>query len=249
MPSTAIEPGFHNSLAIPQVVDAIKKGAFDYLAKPINAKELLIAIERAIEASELQGELSQRRTLQLVSNRAVRLIGTSKEVENLRLEIAKVGPSDTTLLIEGETGTGKEVLAREMHSASTRAEKSFVALNCGAISNELMESELFGHKRGAITGAQKDSPGKFRLAHRGTLLLDEVGELSSAAQVKLLRALEEFNAIAIGVWYTDFGARPAVLDGCKICSSGESGQSAGASGAIQRRNRRQSTSKSFVRPV
>jgi len=219
MPSTAIEPGFHNSLAIPQVVDAIKKGAFDYLAKPINAKELLIAIERAIEASELQGELSQRRTLQLVSNRAVRLIGTSKEVENLRLEIAKVGPSDTTLLIEGETGTGKEVLAREMHSASTRAEKPFVALNCGAISNELMESELFGHKRGAITGAQKDSPGKFRLAHRGTLLLDEVGELSSAAQVKLLRALGEFNAIAIGVWYTDFGARPAVLDGCKICSS------------------------------
>jgi len=184
--------------AVPQVVEAIKKGAFDYLAKPINAQELLVAIERAIEASELQGEVAQRRNLQLVSNRAVRLIGTSKEIENLRLEIAKVGPSDTTLLIEGETGTGKEVVAREMHSASTRAEKPFVALNCGAIPNELMESELFGHKRGAFTGAHKDSEGKFRLAHRGTLLLDEVGELSSTAQVKLLRALEERSFYPVG---------------------------------------------------
>ncbi len=183
---------------IPRVVESIRKGAFDYLAKPINSQELVLAIERAFESSEWRAELEQRRTLQMVSNGAIKLIGKSDSLENLRQEIAKVAPSDTTILVEGETGTGKELVAQAIHALSPRANKPFVVINCGAIPHDLIESELFGHKQGAFTGATKDSIGKFQLAHRGTLVLDEVAELSPPAQVKLLRVLEERQFYPVG---------------------------------------------------
>ncbi|MCH8021533.1 sigma-54-dependent Fis family transcriptional regulator [candidate division KSB1 bacterium] len=184
--------------SIPQVVESIKKGAFNYLTKPINAKHLLLSIEQAIESADMRGELEHRRKLQLDSGKALRIVGTSRQTEQIRKEISKVAKTDSTVLIEGETGTGKELVAQLIHAGSERAQEPCVVLNCGAIPANLVESELFGHKKGAFTGAHKDSEGKFRLAHRGTLLLDEIGELSSAAQVKLLRVLEEHSFYPVG---------------------------------------------------
>ncbi len=184
--------------SIPQVVESIKKGAFTYLTKPINAKQLTLSIEQAIESSELRGELEHRRKLQLDSGAALRIVGTSLHTEKIRKEISKVAKTDSTVLIEGETGTGKELVAQLIHAGSERAQEPCVVLNCGAIPANLVESELFGHKKGAFTGAIRDSLGKFRLVHRGTLVLDEISELSPEAQVKLLRVLEEQEFYPVG---------------------------------------------------
>jgi transcriptional regulator with PAS, ATPase and Fis domain len=126
------------------------------------------------------------------------IVGTSAGINKIRKEIHVVGNADATVLLEGETGTGKELVARALHAASPRASGPFVAINCGAIPKELMESELFGHQRGAFTGAQKDQIGKFQLADHGTLLLDEISELSAEAQTKLLRAVEEQEFYPVG---------------------------------------------------
>ena len=184
--------------SIPQVVESIKKGAFNYLTKPINAKHLILSIEQAIESSELRGELEHRRKLQLDSGKAFRIVGTSHHTEQIRKEISKVAKTDSTVLIEGETGTGKELVAQLIHAGSERAQEPCVVLNCGAIPANLVESEFFGHKKGAFTGAIRDSLGKFRLVHRGTLVLDEISELSPEAQVKLLRVLEEQEFYPVG---------------------------------------------------
>ncbi len=191
---------------IPKVVESIKLGAYDYLTKPIDAEELLLTIERALESSEMRRELEQRRKLQLAKNVEYRIVGASASIDKIRQEIQMVGKEDATILLEGETGTGKELVARALHAASPRASGPFVAINCGAIPKELMESELFGHQRGAFTGAQKDQLGKFQLAHRGTLLLDEISELSAEAQTKLLRAVEEQEFYPVG------GAEMAKVD-------------------------------------
>jgi len=183
---------------IPKVVESIKLGAYDYLTKPIDAEELLLTIEQALESSEMRRELEQRRKLQLAKNVEYKIVGTSAGIDKIRKEIEVVGKADATVLLEGETGTGKELVARALHAASPRASGPFVAINCGAIPKELMESELFGHQRGAFTGAQKDQLGKFQLAHHGTLLLDEISELSAEAQTKLLRAVEEQEFYPVG---------------------------------------------------
>lgn len=183
---------------IPKVVESIKHGAYDYLTKPIDAEELLLTIEQALESSEIRRELEQRRKLQLAKNVEYKIVGTSAGINKIRKEIQVVGKADATVLLEGETGTGKELVARALHAASPRASGPFVAINCGAIPKDLMESELFGHQRGAFTGAQKDQIGKFQLAHHGTLLLDEISELSAEAQTKLLRAVEEQEFYPVG---------------------------------------------------
>lgn len=183
---------------ISTVVESIKAGAFDYLTKPIREEELFVKIDQAFAASHLSLELTQRRELQQETNLKYRLIGTSAALEKIRQQIETVGVTDATVLIQGETGVGKEVVARMIHACSPRAEKPFVALNCGAIPKELLEAELFGYAKGAFTGAHTAKTGKFQLAHKGVLLLDEVGELSLDAQTKLLRVLAEGEFYPVG---------------------------------------------------
>jgi DNA-binding NtrC family response regulator len=183
---------------ISKVVEAIKAGAFDYLAKPLILEELYMRIDRALESSDMKSELDQRRRLQLAVNKDYKLLGQSPSMERIRSQIRVVGTSDSTVLIEGETGTGKELVAREIHTQSVRAAKPFVDINCGALPKEIMESELFGYKKGAFTGAYTDEPGKFKLAHGGTLLLDEISEMPADAQIKLLRVIEEREFYPVG---------------------------------------------------
>jgi DNA-binding NtrC family response regulator len=180
------------------VVQAKRLGATNYLTKPAQFDELHLAIENALEQASIRQEVKHRRDLQAEANRERTILGSSAEIEQVRREIATVGPTDATVLINGETGTGKELVARGIHTASDRANGSFVAVNCGAIPGDLFEAEFFGYRKGAFTGAQASSSGKFRLAHRGTLLLDEIGELPLEAQVKFLRALEEQEFYPVG---------------------------------------------------
>lgn len=183
---------------IPKVVESMKLGAYDFLTKEIDIEELMLTVSRCLEASELKRELEQRRELQLATNTEYPLVGASRALQKIRKEIQILADSGVTVLIEGETGTGKELVARAIHACSPRASSPFVGLNCGAIPKDLIESELFGYQKGAFTGAQKDKAGKFKLANRGTLLLDEIGELPLEAQVKLLRALEEQEFYPVG---------------------------------------------------
>jgi len=183
---------------VSKVVQAMRAGATNYLTKPCSFDELILAIENAVEQSAMREEVKRRRDLQVEANREKAILGTSVAIERVRREIATVAPTDATVLVVGETGTGKELVARALHAASPRASGPFVALNCGAIPGDLFEAEFFGYRKGAFTGAQSNSSGKLRLAHGGTLLLDEVGELPLEAQVKFLRALEEQEFYPVG---------------------------------------------------
>jgi two-component system, NtrC family, response regulator AtoC len=183
---------------IPFVVECIKLGAFDFFAKPVIPDQLVLSIEKAIESVELKREIHQLRNLQLSNNKEYKLIGTSPALEKIRKQIATVAGYDSPILVEGNTGTGKELIARTIHSASDRATGPFVAVNCGAIPKDLMESEFFGYKKGAFSGAYSSEIGKFALANRGTLVLDEISELPLESQTKLLRILEEKEFYPVG---------------------------------------------------
>ena len=183
---------------VSQVVQAMRAGATNYLTKPCSFDELMLAIDNAVEHSAMREEVKRRRDLQVEANRKRAILGTSAAIEHVRREIETVSPTDATVLVVGETGTGKELVARALHSASPRASGPFVAVNCGAIPGDLFEAEFFGYRKGAFTGAQSNSMGKLRLAHGGTLLLDEIGELPLEAQVKFLRALEEQEFYPVG---------------------------------------------------
>jgi len=174
-------------------VQAVRLGAYDVLEKPISLERLLILLRNASTALSLQAE--NRR---LTKPWADPIIGTSNAVKSLIAEIEKAGPSAARVLIQGEHGTGKELVARALHAASPRANKPFVAVNCSAIPEELIESELFGHEKGAFTGATQSRKGKFEEAHQGTLFLDEVADLSARAQTKLLRVLQEGEFMRVG---------------------------------------------------
>jgi DNA-binding NtrC family response regulator len=176
--------------AVPQAVEAVKLGAFDYLTKPFDDDQLFAAIDKALKFRKLEQENKSLRE-QLQDRRKVQVVGVSEPIREVMSLVEKIAPTDATVLITGESGTGKEVIARTIHAKSSRAEGPFIAVNCAAIPRELLESELFGHVKGAFTGAIKDKKGRFELAEGGTILLDEISELSTELQAKLLRALQE----------------------------------------------------------
>ena len=179
-------------------IAAMKEGAYDYLTKPFKVDEINAVIGRAMEKRALVAENAALREQVAGRVRMAQLLGRSKPMQLLFELIGKIASARTNVLITGESGTGKELVARALHTEGSRAGGAFVAVNCGAIPDELMESELFGHVKGAFTGAVSDRSGLFREAHGGTLFLDEIGELSLGLQVKLLRALQEKRVKPVG---------------------------------------------------
>ncbi|BCS55646.1 sigma-54 dependent transcriptional regulator [Geobacter sp. SVR] len=179
-------------------VAAMKAGAFDYITKPFNRDELRLTVQRALQFNGLAEE--NRRLKHELSDKADlrSMIGSSRAMEKVFELIRKVADTEASILITGESGTGKELVARSIHASSSRRDAPFIAVNCAAIPHNLLESELFGHTKGAFTGAVKNKPGKFQLAEGGTLFLDEVGELPLELQPKLLRALQEKEVEPIG---------------------------------------------------
>jgi DNA-binding NtrC family response regulator len=179
-------------------VEAIKKGAFDYITKPITADELLVVIEKALKFRNLEEEnIRLKKELQQTYGYD-NLVGTSNAIKNIYDLIEKVADTDGTVLISGASGTGKELIARAIHYNSSRCDRPLVVINCGAIPEELLESELFGHEKGAFTGAYKSRIGRFEMANGGTIFLDEIGEMSPSLQVKLLRVLQEKKFERVG---------------------------------------------------
>ena len=183
----------HGTIAT--AVDATQRGAFDFLEKPLDADRLLVTVRNAIERAELVGE--NHRLREVVSRRHA-MVGSSPALQATRDLIVKVAPTNARVLITGENGTGKELVARALHADSPRRERPFVEVNCAAIPSELIESELFGHVKGSFTGAFADRAGKFEQADGGTLFLDEVGDMALPAQAKLLRVLQEGVVTRIG---------------------------------------------------
>jgi len=177
-------------------VDAMRAGAYDFIEKPFKRDQLLMTVERALENRSLRAEVQ---TLRRRSKGVERTIVARSEAMMRVIEMAdRVAPTDATVLVTGETGTGKELIARRIHARSRRGDGPFVAVNCAAIPAELIESELFGHEKGAFTGAVRPRKGKFRQAEGGTLFLDEIGEMPMALQGKLLRALQEHLVDVVG---------------------------------------------------
>ncbi len=171
-------------------VDAIKAGAYDYLAKPYELDELRLVVARALERQQLVGEVRGLRERLAAEGEFGRMVGNSPAMRNLFRSAAQVAESDLAVMIRGESGTGKDLLAQEIHARSRRADRRFVALNCAALPETLVESELFGFEKGAFTGATTQRAGKFEQAHLGTLFLDEIGDMALGTQAKILRATE-----------------------------------------------------------
>lgn len=182
---------------IDTAVDAVKKGAFDYISKPPDLNRLLITIRNALDKSSLMAETKVlKRKIQKTKTQEI--IGESEGIEKIKQTIERVAPTDARVLITGPNGTGKELVARWLHDKSERNDKSLVEVNCAAIPAELIESELFGHEKGAFTSAMKQHIGKFEQANGGTLFLDEIGDMSLSAQAKVLRALQENRISRVG---------------------------------------------------
>ncbi len=191
--STLIMMSGHGN--IETAVDAVKNGAFDYLAKPIDLNRLLIAIRNALDKTTL---ITETKILKKKINKGYEMIGNSKALDTIREMIEKVAPTDARVLITGSNGSGKELVAREIHNKSNRANFPLIEVNCAAIPSELIESELFGHEKGAFTSAIATRKGKFELAEGGTIFLDEIGDMSLSAQAKVLRALQENKITRVG---------------------------------------------------
>jgi two-component system nitrogen regulation response regulator NtrX len=182
---------------IETAVSAVKKGAHDFIEKPLSLEKVVIAVERALEFQALKQENTELRA-RLDMRDIGGPMGASPVMVRLREQISRVAPLDTCVLITGENGTGKELAARALHHAGRRSGKALVAVNCAAIPDELIESELFGHEKGAFTGADGLRAGKFELAHQGTLFLDEIGDMSLKTQAKILRILQEKSFERVG---------------------------------------------------
>jgi|WetSurMetagenome_2_1015567.scaffolds.fasta_scaffold04178_5 two-component system, NtrC family, nitrogen regulation response regulator NtrX len=188
---------------IDTAVRATKMGAFDYVEKPLSLERIVVSVQNGLEFSRLQEE---SRFWQQKAARRSQLTGRSPTVESLRAEIQRAAPTNATVLITGENGTGKELVARLLHQLSRRSQRPMVEVNCAAIPEELIESELFGHEKGAFTGAHERRKGKFDSAHEGTLFLDEIGDMSLRTQAKILRIIQEQNFERVG------GSRPIQVD-------------------------------------
>lgn len=183
----------HNS--IENAIKATKLGAFDFIEKPIDREKLVISIRNAVEQSKLLQENTEIKKSLFDDGK---ILGKSKAIKHILDTIEKVGPLDTRVLISGDNGTGKELVARALHGKSARKNKPFIDVNCAAIPNELIESELFGHEKGSFTGAAQQRIGKFELANKGTIFLDEIGDMSLQAQAKVLRAIEDGKIERVG---------------------------------------------------
>ena len=180
---------------IETAVDAVKKGAFDYIAKPPDLNRLLITIRNALDKNNL---VKETKVLKRKVSKVQEIIGNSDAIKKIKETIEKVGATDARVLVTGENGTGKELVARWLHEKSNRSEGPIVEVNCAAIPAELIESELFGHEKGSFTSAIKQRIGKFEQANGGTLFLDEIGDMSLSAQAKVLRALQESKITRVG---------------------------------------------------
>jgi two-component system NtrC family response regulator len=191
---------------IDKAVEAMQKGAYSYILKPFDNERLILYVRKAIATYQVVKENRRLRDAVESQYQFGKIIGKSKPMRDVFETIQKVAPSNATILIEGESGTGKELVAKSIHFNSPRRDNPFVAVNCSALAEGLLESELFGHEKGAFTGAVSSKKGRFELAHSGTLFLDEIGELSANLQVKLLRVLQEKTFERVG------GVRPITVD-------------------------------------
>jgi DNA-binding NtrC family response regulator len=199
--------------SVDSAVAALRKGAYDYITKPFVNEDLLQSVKNAIRQREL---FRENRALRRELDRRYsfsEIIGTSDALQSVFRLVEKVAGTNTNILIQGESGSGKELIARAIHHNSSRAERPFVAVNCGALPETLLESELFGHTKGAFTGAISNKVGLFRAAEGGTMFLDEVGEISTAMQVRLLRAVQEHEVTPLG------SASPISFDARIICAT------------------------------
>lgn len=184
--------------SIDSAVKATQKGAFHFLTKPFNLEELLSLVEKALTHKKLQQENIQLRTELSKKYKFDQIIGNSEQIQSVLSLVERVADSESTVLVSGESGTGKELIARAIHHNSSRRDGPFIPINCGAIPAELLESELFGHVKGAFTGALNNRVGRFELADGGTIFLDEIGDLEPSLQVKLLRVLQERTFEPVG---------------------------------------------------
>lgn len=214
--------------SIDEAVQAMKDGAHDFLQKPVDSNHLLLLIQRALEQARLRTENILLREEWSRRYGFPRIIGESDAIKRAVSETQRVAPTDATVLLLGESGTGKELFARAVHHLSPRRDQPFVAINCAAIPETLIESELFGHERGAFTGATERRPGKFELASGGTVFLDEIGELPLAVQGKLLRVIEEKMVDRIG------GRMPLAVDVRIVAATNRDLQRAAESGDFRR---------------
>jgi len=191
---------------VEKAVEAMQKGAYNYILKPFENENLVIYVNKAIEMFRIVKENRHLRSSIEFRYRFGNIIGKSKSMQAVFATIQKIAPATATVLIEGENGTGKELVAKSIHFNSPRRNEPFIPVNCSALSESLLESELFGHEKGAFTGAMSMKKGRFELADRGTIFLDEIGELSQSLQVKLLRVLQEKSFERVG------GTKPIVAD-------------------------------------
>ncbi len=199
--------------SVDSAVAALRKGAYDYITKPFVNEDLLQSVKNALRQREL---FSENRALRRELDRRYsfsEIIGTSEALQGVFRLVEKVAATNTNILIQGESGTGKELIARAIHHHSPRADRPFVAINCGALPETLLESELFGHVKGAFTGAVGSKPGLLRAAEGGTVLLDEIGEITPAVQVRLLRAVQEHEVTPVGA------SAPVAFDARIICAT------------------------------
>ena len=180
---------------IETAVEAIKKGAYDFIPKPLDLNRILITLRNALDRTTL---VKETKSLKRKINKNNEMIGESAPIKKIKEMIVRVAPTDARILVTGENGTGKELVARSVHEQSNRNDSPLVEVNCAAIPSELIESELFGHEKGAFTSAVKQRIGKFEQAHNGTLFLDEIGDMSLSAQAKVLRALQENKITRVG---------------------------------------------------